>query len=484
MSIQKNIIPKEEIAVKTNVDRTGFVFEWNGRFLRGIYPSGIKEITELLDSGVVGELVGKGLFPETTITDLELEGCSLVVEHRKISPIINPSAWSFEMLKAAALTTIKVNLVAVKYGYTTIDAHAENVLFNNGDAIFIDLGSFLKVDNRSDKNKFGWRAFQEFYLSFYYPLVLWKKGLVGVAKSFMASSEPISWYEFFFIEHSFLRKIIPQKCAKILAFCFFSYKAINIVPNDYILENLKHTPIRRAIGKLIVFLKSKKLLFFSNVNFNSLYKKVNEITLSNKSSQWADYHDAIEITDRFKRIIELIKMYNATTILELGGNAGFLSKAIEANICNMKRIICSDYDNNAIDKLYLWKTEHPDSKIIPILLNIRNISDTAYDRYKSEAVLCLAIIHHLTITQGLSLEYIFEKIKKFSSKYVFIEFMPLGLYTEKYKCAPKPPSWYNYDWFKGGFQKYFNLVHEEALEENRILFIGELKCCLSGKGSK
>ena len=50
--------------------------------------------------------------------------------------------------------------------------------------------------------------------------------------------------------------------------------------------------------------------------------------------------------------------------------------------------------------------------------------------------------------------------------------MPKGLLS-LYGVPPLPP-WYTREWFKKSFEKYFRLLHNETLEINRELFIGEL----------
>jgi hypothetical protein len=56
---------------------------------------------------------------------------------------------------------------------------------------------------------------------------------------------------------------------------------------------------------------------------------------------------------------------------------------------------------------------------------------------------------------------------------VLIEFMPLGLFDGT--STPPIPSWYSVDWFRSNFAKQFELLQEETLEENRILFVGRLR---------
>jgi hypothetical protein len=98
-------------------------------------------------------------------------------------------------------------------------------------------------------------------------------------------------------------------------------------------------------------------------------------------------------------------------------------------------------------------------------------------RFKSEAVLALAVTHHLILTQNYPIEYIFHRIERFSEKYVFIEFMPLGLYSKG--VAPKVPNWYSTEWFRNNFSQHFELLLEEQLEANRILFVGKIRSPIS-----
>ena len=115
-------IDTPDIQARPSVDRNGFVFSWQGRIFRGIYPDAQQQIQELLDSGLIAELESNNLFPKTRATDYTVDGCSLVLEHEKISPILLPENWSFEMHKAACLCLLEVNRIASKYGYSTIPA--------------------------------------------------------------------------------------------------------------------------------------------------------------------------------------------------------------------------------------------------------------------------------------------------------------------------------------------------------------------------
>lgn len=91
---------------------------------------------------------------------------------------------------------------------------------------------------------------------------------------------------------------------------------------------------------------------------------------------------------------------------------------------------------------------------------------------KSDIVMALAVTHHLILTQQYQINDIFNTLKSYSNKYVFVEFMPLGLWNGHNN--PTVPDWYTVDWFKEHFEKYFKLLKIDHYEKNRILFIGEI----------
>jgi hypothetical protein len=66
-------------------------------------------------------------------------------------------------------------------------------------------------------------------------------------------------------------------------------------------------------------------------------------------------------------------------------------------------------------------------------------------------------------------------MERLTNKYVIVEFMPLGLYSGEENVTPTLPDFYTLDWFKGVFSDHFTYIHDEKLEKNRHVFIGEIK---------
>ena len=120
----------EEIQKEKSIDLYGFLFTWQNKLFRAIYPSAEEHVKELFDCGLISELVSLNIFPESSFVGYSMEGVNLIVEHQLIERITYPTEWSFLMLRDAVKTIVHVNMVAKKYGYQTIDAHCYNIVFD------------------------------------------------------------------------------------------------------------------------------------------------------------------------------------------------------------------------------------------------------------------------------------------------------------------------------------------------------------------
>ncbi len=456
-------------------DEIGKVFSYKNKILRAIYPSKVDYVNELLQSGLVEELVSKGMFPKTFVSDFELEGFGMVLEHEKIHPVVLPPQWSFDMLKDAALMAIEINKTARKYGYQTMDCHSYNILFRDNKPVYIDLGSFI----RHPKGFEGWFAYENFLQSYYYPLKMIESGNGYLGRLIMSQLSYMPHYSYYYYRYP-LAKMVNQNKIDLFLSYFYKFKLINYFSSE---EIAYRTP--GMLKKLTLFLHRIKLLPFQSTNLNKLKSKISKITIPNVKTEWGDYHNVlkesnglIKSTPRFDRILEILRQLEMRSVLEIGGNQGVFSMIISERM-DIRSIICTDYDETAVNVMYnvLKQTNH---KVTPALLNFfspneNSFGGSVYTRFKSEAVLALALTHHLILTQKMSIRDIFERLIKFSPKYVLVEFMPLGLYSPTSKRKYVVPEWYNVEWFRNHFSQYFHILNEEHLEKNRILFVGETK---------
>ena len=182
-------IPSHEIRQPSfHADELGFVFVWQGHLLRGIYPQSLDRVKDLFESGLLPELMDRGLFPKTWISDFENEQFGLIIEHERITPVTFATEWNFQMLKDAALLVLEIVQTARKYGYDLLDCFKMNVLFRRNKPLYIDLGSFVPARSAL----FGWHSFPEFLSSYYYILDVWRSGAPQIAKRMMLPHEEMA----------------------------------------------------------------------------------------------------------------------------------------------------------------------------------------------------------------------------------------------------------------------------------------------------
>ena len=163
-----------------------------------------------------------------------------------------------------------------------------------------------------------------------------------------------------------------------------------------------------------------------------------------------------------------------TTILDLAGNQGILARAL-SKLPSVAHVVCSDYDEKSIDQLLirLDDTDKVHPACFDFMADVQDsLSTERAKRLRSDMVIALAVMHHLILTQQYSIESIFTTLASYTNKYLIVEFMPLGLWDGK--SAPPLPDWYNESWFAENMAKYFRIIKRVGLEDNRIIFVGEI----------
>ncbi len=467
-------IPAGEIRRHPSYDPNGYLFEWNGEIHRAIHPARRGAMLALWRSGLVEELVERDLFPHTELTTLTTDDSDLVFRHARVPVVTHPDEWSFEMLKDAALTTLEVNRVARRHGYQTLDAHGFNILFRHGHPLFIDLGSFVPVYRDFNCKRPGWRPYGEFLRSFDAPLRMWSAGDAFLARHALHGDQlPLTGYWRW--RHRVARALPVAWLAR-FEFLLTRYRALNSVPLAEFRRIASVSERRARLAERIIAFSRHWGLPFSAVDLEALQRRTAAIRPPRADSAWGDYHREARPDARQAHIIELVRRHRPRTVLDMAGNAGFFSRAI-ADATDVDHVICADYDSNAIDHLYRALREDDDSRVDPVLLNFSmSIGDrrfqAAEQRLASDMVLALALTHHLLLTQKLTIDFILQRLKRFTRKLLVIEFMPLGLYSSRFERIPEVPDWYRLDWFREAFSRYFETIEETRLARNRVLFVG------------
>jgi len=448
-----------------NRDEIGDLFRYKGGLYRGINKEYEEHIQTILGSGLLSKLIEMGIFPDSKVSELKSERYNLIIKHSEITPLIYPQEWSFGMLKKAALMVLEFAQVCDAYGYNMKDCHGLNVCFRETQPMFVDLGSIVA---KQDINEV-WHCRQEFIRFYIAPLYLWSQGLDHLAKASFSFGNLLELSEYNTIRYWYLRifpKAIKSKVLETL-----------LLPSR--LSTLSKKRIQKMPNHLSVPINALQNItrsYFSvSRDINRFKKTVKYAKYRVGRSIWSQYQrKSLGKAERFKRILEIIRenCINLNTALDVAGNEGNFTSMLKRDL-NLNTAICQDLDISAID-YGLTRTEHKDVTYVNYNFATHVHKDhlpTASERFRCDLVTGLAITHHLILSQHYNVEYLMKLFSNYTNRYVLIEFMPNGLWSEGQQITI--PDWYSEKWFKEIFGKYFNVLVIEKVGKNNIVFLGE-----------
>lgn len=455
-------------------DRAGSLFRWNGRLMREIRPDHVPAFERLWSSGLLQALLAEGLISPVALTEFRTEEGGWVLAHDDIGFVTYPSEWSFSMLRSAAAHTLRVNEFAARFGYELKDAHTFNILFDGTKPRFVDLGSFVP----RAEGAFGWPAEGQFRAAFLNVLRLWSQCGPYVARRLLVGGPVLPDMEAFRL-HSWLSHVLPTPMHAWHRRWSDRKAALFWMTEQEFSKKAGAFP-----GSVLRFLRRRRLGPFRRAREQVLMRQLQRVRPPPGKTVWGGYHENFRqglITPRVERIVDLIRSYGATTLLDVGCNEGefafrFLRQA------GVGHVVALDADPSALDRLYLGASAEGLS-VTPVLsdavvplLPLSGLSQEV--RWRVDVVVALAISHHLILSEEYGVDVVLKRLAGFSRRHLVVEFMPLGLWNGK--VAPPIPEWYRVDWFRAAFSRHCVEVVETPLEENRILFSGRVRADAPG----
>lgn len=384
-------------------DPAGYVFQKEGRFFRRITAAGKDDFSLFINSHLSESLLSKGQIVPFSVSD-EAE-LTLALE---MLPFISyPYEWSFSQLKEAALLTLEIMLEALEHGMILKDASAFNIAFHKGKAVFLDHTSFTIY-----KEGTPWCAYRQFVNHFLIPLVLMRKKdlrLLGLFKNDLngipadLAVELLPWYS-----------------------CFD-------------LHILFHIRLHAAFEKRYSGAeREKKEIFMSRNQLKNLLSSMKEyiaaLGFPARKTLWADYSGKCSYSDdalehKKKIVADFCSRGKFNTLCDLGAAGGEFA-AIAARYA--KLVLAADMDPCAVEDLYQKSKLFPNIQSILCDLNnpvpglgvFTEERSSFFDRVKGDAVMGLALIHHLRITGNWSLEQIVRLFRTVAPN-ALVEFIPL-----------------------------------------------------------
>ena len=383
----------------------------------------------------------------------------LWLEHEKIDNIVYPYEYTFDQLKDSAIFFLDLYIDSIKNLYEIIDASAYNIQFKNNKPIFIDIGSFNKLDKKS--HILWHKQFCENYLA---PLLiksqsdlnfndLYRSNLNGIELKYASKILPIkSWFKFNILMNIHLHTYLNHKISS--SSHFKQNKKTNIF------DVKKKILIAESLKKTISNLNCKNTTYWSN------YSKLNSYTNETKKNK-------IDAVSHF------IQNQKIKKLLDIGCNNGFFSEVSFNN--GAQEIIGIDSDLDSLNQSYL-KFKNLGKNYFPIYQNFVNPSanigwqnkerKSFIDRYryKFDGVICLAFIHHICIGNNIPIEQFIEYLGNFSKNFL-LEFISTEDKMVENLLLNKKTIIKNYDLeiLKNIIKKEYTIISEHKISNTRTM---------------
>jgi hypothetical protein len=440
-------------------DPSGFLFYHKGILYRQVNQIFKDDFDQFINGGLYQHLVDQNLLISHKTIDQNFTGSAdwyQTLEPEKISFISYPYEWCFNMLKDAAVVTLRAAQDAMNYGMMLKDASAYNVQWYNGRMLFIDTISFEKYNETKP-----WIAYRQFCEHFLAPLALMHYLKLPLQNLLLAYPNGIPL--------AIVKKLLPAK----------SRFNLNSFLHLHLHANISERPSQKtATTKAFSSTKLKNLL-------RSLEEAVQSFSLNATSGVWSGYYDEAfqreNYVEQKKKIIESwVGELSLETAIDVGANEGEFSELVSSKNID---VISADFDHYSINRLYNRVKQNNNPRILPLIIDFTNPSPaigvnneerTSFlDRTKTDLVLALAVIHHLAIGKNIPFEDIATMFSKLG-QYILIEFIPKE--DEKIQLMLQQKrdvyGWYTAENFQTAFSRFFKIMEwKEISSSKRVLFL-------------
>lgn len=366
--------------------------------------------------------------------------------------------WCFDMLKDAALLTLKLVKECIPFGVMLKDASAYNLQWLDGKPIFIDTLSFEKYDPSRP-----WIAYRQFCENFLSPLLLMKYTAQPLQPLLLAWPEGIPL--------SITSSLLPWKSR----FSFHTYLHIHLH------NRLSEKKAGRDSGQPTHFSQNKLQRLI-----DSLQSLVQSLNWKGRPTNWDHYYEEAsqrnDYLEQKKKIIDqwINELPPIKTAVDLGANEGEFSFLLSKRNIDT---IATDLDHASINNLYSKIKAENEKNILPLVIDLSNPppsiglnnSERAsfIGRTRVDLGLGLALIHHLAIGKNIPFEKIVEFFNQLSN-YLLIEFVPKQDEKVQFMLMQKKDIYadYNEENFEKAFERSFFIQKKQPVgNSGRIIYL-------------
>lgn len=379
---------------------------------------------------------------------------SVVLRHERVPVVSYPYEWPFGMLREAAASHLDVLLAALDDNMSMKDGTAYNMQFFGSRPVFVDIGSFEAATG-------PWPGYRQFCQTMLFPLML--QAHLGVP------FQPL------------LRGSVDGLSASDVTGMFSGLTKLR----RGVLRNVTlHSMLERRVTSSSEDVKKKLTKAGYNVELakaaaRNLRKLVGRLEVGKRDSTWSDYRDTCSYSDaeaqaKQRFVGEAMASLGGGTVVDLGANDGAYSLLAAEHA---DYVVAVDADEAVVDQLYRRLRSEGRDDILPLVVNLadpspalgwRNRERAAFaDRVRPDAVLALALVHHLAIGANIPLPEVVDWLVSFGAPLV-VEFVDVDDPMAKRLLANKPGGLFD-DYQRDAFEA---LLHKRCRVERSETLTG------------
>ena len=382
------------------------VFYSDGAVLRALSERGARDWRALAATGLFAEATAAGrlVATEEVAADdglplLRGEPAAAVLRHERIAFVSYPYEWTAGMLRDAALLQLDLLLAALDEDLTLKDATPYNVQFRGALPVFVDVGSFEQL--RAGE---PWIAYRQFCELFLYPLLLavWKDvPFQPWLRGSLEGIRPAEMRALMSLRDRFRRGALAH--VLLHARLDRSYSRRGRTGGD-----VKRELRSAGFGKELV-----------RANVRKMRRLVDRLEWEPPKGVWTAYRDDNTYTDadtaaKDAFVEQVAGRLRPRMVWDLGCNDGRYS---EIAARHGELVVAVDSDPAPVELLYRRLRDAGRTDILPLTLDLVDASPglgwrgrerrRLEDRGRPDLVLCLALLHHVSITGNVPVaEYV------------------------------------------------------------------------------
>jgi hypothetical protein len=434
-------------------DPSGHVFRRDEQILRRVNHQYAPHYDRLLDSGLYDALTARGLLVahEETGPMAGHEDAYRILAPRPIPFISYPFEWAFSQLKAAALTTLAVQRLAVEHGLTLKDASAYNVQFVGAQPLLIDTLSFEVWTEGTP-----WIAYRQFCQHFLGPLALMSctDARLGALSRLYIDGPPLD----------LIARLLPGRTRlrpSLLVHLHLHAGAQSRHGGRSLEKRRVQTFTTRAMLGLIEHLESA----------------IQGLTYRPSGTTWADYYahtnySESAMQDKHRLVQRMLEAAQPAVVWDLGANTGSFSRlAASAGAYTL----AIDGDPAAVERAVLAGQQAGERSILPLVMDLTNPTgsmgwaheerSSLAERGPADLVLALGLIHHLTIANHGPFAMTAAYLARLARTLV-IEFVPRSDSQVETMLSRMPAAFsteYTAGAFEVAFRDRFDIIESEPI---------------------